>query len=156
MMDEREPKWYEQARKGPFQEEKFTASSAEQVMRRLHAEAEPSRPRTRQRLRLGIMTAVIFLVLAGGGALYLNNGPQDGVNTAGVTVPAEEQTELSDDALKRSQSSSSGSSLAGTFHLKSWSMCRIQKMYSWSIESTVRLTLWSVLTQRQEKQSIIL
>ncbi|AIQ49118.1 hypothetical protein R70723_26835 [Paenibacillus sp. FSL R7-0273] len=100
-MDEREPKWYEQARKGPFQEEKFTASSAEQVMRRLHAEAEPSRPRTRQRLRLGIMTAVIFLVLAGGGALYLNNGPQDGVNTAGVTVPAEEQTELSDDALKK-------------------------------------------------------
>lgn len=104
-MDEREPQWYEQARKGPFQETRFTDSSADQVMRRLRAGAEPARPRTRWKLRLGIMAAAILLLLAGATALNLDNGPLDVNNTTGVTVPAEEQTELSDDALKRSQSS---------------------------------------------------
>lgn len=99
MMDEREPQWYEQARKGPFQEARFTGSSADQVMRRLRAESEPALPRTRWKLKLGIMAAAILLLLAGARALDLDNGPLAGKNTAGVTAPAEEQTRLSDDAL---------------------------------------------------------
>ncbi|WP_277472826.1 MULTISPECIES: hypothetical protein [unclassified Paenibacillus] len=97
-MDEREPKWYEQARKGPFQEARFTDSSAEQVMRRLRSEAEPARPRSRRMPRLAVVTAVILLLLAG--AFYLKNGPIGRETPAGM-VPVEEQAKPTDEALKK-------------------------------------------------------
>ncbi|WP_221803970.1 hypothetical protein [Paenibacillus typhae] len=100
-MDEREPKWYEQARKGPFQEAKFTDSSAEQVMRRLRSQAEPVRPRSRRMPRLAVMAAVILLLLAGAGTLYLKLGPSGAETPAGVTLPVEDKAELTDEALKK-------------------------------------------------------
>lgn len=101
MMDEREPQWYEQARKGPFQEARFTDSSAEQVMRRLRTESEPARPRSRRMPRLAVMAAVILLLLAGAATLYLKLGPSGAETPAGVTVPVEDKAELTDEALKK-------------------------------------------------------
>ncbi|WP_157643538.1 hypothetical protein [Paenibacillus camerounensis] len=99
MMDEREPQWYEQARKGPFQEARFTDSSAERVMRRLRAEAEPAPPRSRRMPRVAVMAALILLLLAG--AFYLKNGPLGRETPAGVKAPVEEQVKPTDEALKK-------------------------------------------------------
>ncbi|CAM4522264.1 hypothetical protein [Paenibacillus typhae] len=101
MMDEREPQWYEQARKGPFQDARFTDSSAEQVMRRLRTESEPARPRSRRMPRLAVMAAVILLLLAGAATLYLKLGPSGAETPAGVTLPVEDKAELTDEALKK-------------------------------------------------------
>lgn len=101
MMDEREPQWYEQARKGPFQEAKFTDASAEQVMRRLRAESGAVHVRGPRKLRIGILTAVILLILAGAGAFFLQDGPPGKETPAGIGLPVKEKAELTDEELKR-------------------------------------------------------
>ncbi|KUP25517.1 hypothetical protein AWJ19_19050 [Paenibacillus sp. DMB5] len=100
-MDEREPQWYEQARKGPFQEAKFTDASAEQVMRRLRAESGAVHVRGPRKLRMGILTAVILLILAGAGAFFLRDGPPGKETPAGIGLPVKEKAELTDEELKR-------------------------------------------------------
>ncbi len=99
-MEEHEPQWYEQARKGPFQEPKFTDSSAEKVIRRVQ-QGRPGQVRAGYRLRGLLAAAAVVLVLAGAGALYLNSMPAKEGNSAGITLPVENNPVLTDEALQK-------------------------------------------------------
>ncbi|WP_054942844.1 hypothetical protein [Paenibacillus ihuae] len=99
-MEEHEPQWYEQARKGPFQEPKFTDSSAERVIRRVQ-QGRPGEVRAGFRFRGLLAAAAVVLVLAGAGALYLNSIPAKEGNSAGITLPVESNPVLTDEALKK-------------------------------------------------------
>jgi hypothetical protein len=99
-MEEHEPQWYEQARKGPFQEPKFTDASAEKVIWRVK-QAGPGKVRTGYNLRAWLATAAVVLVLAGAGALYLNSMPAKEGSSAGITLPVESNPVLTDEALKK-------------------------------------------------------
>ncbi|QSF44224.1 hypothetical protein [Paenibacillus tianjinensis] len=99
-MEEHEPQWYEQARKGPFQEPKFTDSSAEKVIRRVQ-QGRPGQARAGYRFRGLLAAAAVVLVLAGAGALYLNSIPAKEGNSAGITLPVESDPVLTDEALKK-------------------------------------------------------
>ncbi|CAH1211856.1 hypothetical protein PAECIP111892_03647 [Paenibacillus auburnensis] len=99
-MEEHEPQWYEQARKGPFQEPKFTDSSAEKVIRRVQ-QGRPGQAKAGYRFRGLLAAAAVVLVLAGAGALYLNSMPAKEGTSAGITRPAEDNPVLTDEALKK-------------------------------------------------------
>lgn len=99
-MEEHEPQWYEQARKGPFQEPKFTDASAEKVVWRVK-QAGPGKVRTGYNLRAWLAAAAVVLVLAGAGALYLNSMPAKEGSSAGITLPVESNPVLTDEALKK-------------------------------------------------------
>ncbi|MEK3791547.1 hypothetical protein MKX42_07405 [Paenibacillus sp. FSL R7-0204] len=114
---EREPQWYELARKGPFPEMKFTDKAAGRVARRIGMDGSslnqvlPSGQRRRVIRMWMLSTAVVLLLLLlGAGALVLGG---DGVGRSGefnplevsgagiIEPPKAGQADLSDAGLKR-------------------------------------------------------
>lgn len=112
---EREPQWYELARKGPFPEMKFTEEAAGKVARKIGTDGPslnqvlPS-GRRRRAIRMRILSAaVILLLLLGAGALVLGGdgfGRSGGFNplevsSAGIIEPTVAgQTDFTDAWLK--------------------------------------------------------
>lgn len=112
---EREPQWYELARKGPFPEMKFTEEAAGRVTRQIGTDGSllnqvlPS-GRRRRVIRVRILSAaVVLLLLFGAGALVLGG---DGVGRSGgfnplqvssagiIDPPVTGQADLTDEGLK--------------------------------------------------------
>ncbi|MEK4060488.1 MULTISPECIES: hypothetical protein [Paenibacillus] len=93
-MREREPEWYERARKGPFEEAKFTDVHAGKVMRRVK-EGEPHQERKGFKFRAGIAAAGVLL-LVGAGVFYLGTGPFGEGNTAGPSYQHEETADVTE------------------------------------------------------------
>ncbi|NOU80710.1 hypothetical protein GC101_17745 [Paenibacillus sp. LMG 31459] len=111
---EQEPQWYEQARKGPFPEMKFTEEAAGKVARQIGMDGSslnqvlPS-GRRRRAIRLRILSAAIILLLFGAGAVYWGSGwsGQPGgfnplqVSSAGIIdPPVAGQADLTDEGLR--------------------------------------------------------
>lgn len=113
---EREPQWYELARKGPFPEMKFTEEAADRVARQVGMDGSslnqvlPS-GRRRRAIRLRILSAavILLLLLLGVGALVLGGdrfGRSGGFNplevsSAGIIEPTVAgQADLTDEGLK--------------------------------------------------------
>ncbi|WP_438494565.1 hypothetical protein [Paenibacillus sp. IHBB 3054] len=94
-MLEREPEWYERARKGPFEEAKFTDMHADKVMRRVK-EGEPQQERKGFKFRAGIAAAAGVLLLVGAGVFYLGTGPFGEGNTAGSSYQHEETADVTE------------------------------------------------------------
>ncbi|MFD2880465.1 RNA polymerase sigma factor [Paenibacillus rhizoplanae] len=114
---EREPQWYELARKGPFPEIKFTEEAAGRVVRQIGIDGSslnqvlPYGQRRRViRIRMLSTAVVLLLLLLGAGALVLGS---DGVGRSGgfnplevsgagmIEPPTAGQVDLSDAGLKR-------------------------------------------------------
>ncbi|AIQ60642.1 hypothetical protein [Paenibacillus borealis] len=112
---EREPQWYELARKGPFPEMKFTEEAAGRVTRQIGTDGSllnqvlPS-GRRRRVIRVRILSsAVVLLLLFGAGALVLGG---DGVGRSGgfnplqvssagiIDPPVTGQADLTNEGLK--------------------------------------------------------
>lgn len=111
---EQEPQWYEQARKGPFPEMKFTEEAAGKVARQIGMDGSainlvlPS-GRRRRAIRLRILSAAVILLLFGAGAVYWGSGwsGQHGgfnplqVSSAGIIdPPVAGQADLTDEGLR--------------------------------------------------------
>lgn len=111
---EQEPQWYEQARKGPFPEMKFTEEAAGKVARQIGMDGFslyqvlPS-SRRRRAIRLRILSAAVILLLFGAGAVYWGSGwsGQHGsfnplqVSSAGIIdPPVAGQADLTDEGLR--------------------------------------------------------
>ncbi|WP_342437070.1 hypothetical protein NSS79_28360 [Paenibacillus sp. FSL L8-0436] len=94
-MREREPEWYERARKGPLEEAKFTEVHAGKVMRRVK-EGEPQQERKGVKFRAGIAAAAGILLLVGAGVFYLGTGPFGEGNTAGPSYQHEETADVTE------------------------------------------------------------
>lgn len=112
---EREPQWYELARKGPFPEMKFTEEAADRVARQIGMDGSSlhqvlSSGRQRRVIRLRILSAaVILLLLFGAGALVLGGdgfGRSGGFNplqvssTGIIDPPVAGQVDLTDEGLR--------------------------------------------------------
>lgn len=114
---EREPQWYELARKGPFPEIKFTEEAAGRVVRQIGMDGSslnqvlPYGQRRRViRIRMLSTAVVLLLLLLGAGALVLGSdggGRSGGFNPLEVSgagmiePPTAGQVDLSDAGLKR-------------------------------------------------------
>lgn len=111
---EQEPQWYEQARKGPFPEMKFTEEAAGKVARQIGMDGSslnqvlPS-GRRRRVIRLRILSAAVILLLFGAGAVYWGSGwsGQHGgfnplqVSSAGIIdPPVASQADLTDEGFR--------------------------------------------------------
>jgi hypothetical protein len=94
-MREREPEWYERAKKGPFEEAKFTDVHADKVMLRLK-EGEPHQERKGFKFRAGIVAAAGVLLLVGAGGFYLGTGSFGEGNTAGPSYQHEETADVTE------------------------------------------------------------
>lgn len=111
---EREPQWYELARKGPFPEMKFTEEAAGKVARQIGTDGSslnqvlPS-GRRRRAIRMRILSAAaVLLLLLGAGVLVLGGdgfGRSGGFNplevsSAGIIdPPVAGQADLTDDGM---------------------------------------------------------
>lgn len=100
MMEEREPQWYEQARRGPFESAKFTDAHADEVMRRVK-EGKPHRKRRGVKFRARIAAVAGIFLLVGAGALYLGAGPFGEGNTFGLFHRNEDTADLTESGMKR-------------------------------------------------------
>lgn len=144
-MEEHEPQWYEQARKGPFQEPKFTDSSAEKVIRRVQ-QGRPGQARAGYRFRGLLAAAAVVLVLAGAGALYLNSMPAKEGNSAGITLPVESNPVLTDEALKKIAEQLMQEQLGKTLPfeklLRLGNTGRVQLIYRENIQSEAYALIW--------------
>ncbi|KHL91290.1 hypothetical protein QW71_35465 [Paenibacillus sp. IHB B 3415] len=111
---EREPQWYELARKGPFPEMKFTEEAAGKVARQIGMDGSSlnqvlSSGRRRRVIRTRILSAAVILLLFGAGAVYWGSGwsGQRGgfnplqVSSAGIIdPPVAGQADLTDAGLR--------------------------------------------------------
>ncbi|WP_310830026.1 hypothetical protein [Paenibacillus pedocola] len=144
-MEEHEPQWYEQARKGPFQEPKFTDSSAERVIRRVQ-QGRPGQDRTGFRFRGLLAAAAVVLVLAGAGALYQNSMPAKEGTSAGITRPVENNPVLTDEALKKNAEQlileQLGKKLPFEKLVRQGNTGRVQLIYRESIQSEAYVLIW--------------
>ncbi|WP_019908779.1 hypothetical protein [Paenibacillus sp. HW567] len=99
-MKEREPKWYEEARKGPFREAGFTDKLADNVTMRLRT--PPSdRERAGKRLRLSFIAAAILFLLAGAGAFLQQKGLLGEGRQAGFFYQEARTPDLTDMGIRK-------------------------------------------------------
>ncbi|WP_151736653.1 hypothetical protein [Paenibacillus tengchongensis] len=101
MMEERKPQWYEQARKGPYEQSRFTDAHADQVMQRLTGGG--TEPKRRQSRRRGWVAAVAgILLFAGAGAVYFGQetGREPAVPAATASPAVQTVPEATDEEMK--------------------------------------------------------
>jgi hypothetical protein len=110
-----EPQWYDQARKGPFQQKKFNQTDADSVIRQLQGDGPARNKETpagwrRTAIRARVLSAAIVLLLLGAGALYLGGGfpgragsfnPSEAASAVMYNPPAAGTADLTDAGLKQ-------------------------------------------------------
>ncbi|QQZ61720.1 hypothetical protein JI735_02915 [Paenibacillus sonchi] len=99
-MKERGPKWYEEARNGPFRESRFTEAAADKVIMQVRTGA-PGPERAGRKLRLSCIAAAIILLLAGAGALLQQKGLLGEGRQAGVFYQEVKTPDLTDAGLRK-------------------------------------------------------
>ncbi|KWX75179.1 hypothetical protein AMQ84_18085 [Paenibacillus riograndensis] len=99
-MKEREPKWYEEARNGPFRESRFTEAAADKVIMQVRSGA-PGLERAGNKLRLSFIAAAIILLLAGAGVLLQQQGLLGEGRQAGVFYQEVKTPDLTDAGLRK-------------------------------------------------------
>ncbi|KWX85976.1 hypothetical protein AMQ83_21615 [Paenibacillus riograndensis] len=98
-MKEREPKWYEEARNGPFRESRFTEAAADKVIMQVRSGA-PGLERTGNKLLLSFIVAAIILLLAGTGVLLQQQGLLGEGRQAGMFYQEVKTPDLTDAGLR--------------------------------------------------------
>ncbi|WP_379159320.1 hypothetical protein [Paenibacillus sp. sgz5001063] len=99
-MKEREPEWYEDARKGPFRESRFTDTAADNVIMRVRSGALVPE-RVSNKLRLSFIAAAILLLLAGTGAFLQQKGILGEGRQAGLFYQEVKTPDLTDAGLRK-------------------------------------------------------
>ncbi|MNO44443.1 hypothetical protein D3C76_346860 [compost metagenome] len=98
-MKEQEPKWYEEARNGPFRDSRFTEAAADKVIMRVRS-GKPVPERASHKLRLSFIVAVVLL-LAGAGLLLQQQGLLGEGRQAGLFYPKVKTPDLTDAGLRK-------------------------------------------------------
>lgn len=99
-MKEREPKWYEEARNGPFRESRFTEAAADKVIMQVRTGA-PGPEQTGRKLRLSFIAVAIILLLAVAGSLLQQKGILGEGRQAGVLYQEVKTPDLTDAGLRK-------------------------------------------------------
>ena len=112
---EQKPQWYDLARKGPFQDKKFTEAAADSVVRQLQPGGSArgqalQAGRRRRGIRVRILSVAVILLLIGAGALVLGiegsghsggYNPLKAVHAGIIEPPVGGQADLTDAGLRR-------------------------------------------------------
>lgn len=115
MMKEHRPKWYDEARKKSFGNERFTMRHADNVIRRIQEEEQRAKHHTRKRMSIKMLVAASFMVLLGVGVLFLNGRfPGDPLNSP---VQTEVSTHFTDAELRRNAEQAMQSLLGKSYSL---------------------------------------
>ncbi|OKP92933.1 hypothetical protein [Paenibacillus sp. P32E] len=99
-MKEREPKWYEEARNGPFRESRFTDAAADKVIMRVRSGA-PGPERAGQKLRRSFIAAAVILLLAVAGAILQQKGLLGEGRQAGLFYQEVKTPDLTDAGFRK-------------------------------------------------------
>ncbi|AKG35987.1 hypothetical protein [Paenibacillus durus] len=128
------PKWYEQAGRGPFEQNGFTAEHAENVIRTIR-EGQPraARERTRHRYVTVAAVACITLTIAGLGWTAMD-GPLSGYRGTGNTFSAAPGTAV-EAAMKKTADQAIHSMLENPFPLESTDYLPDKKQMRYSYRS---------------------
>lgn len=130
MMEEHRPKWYDEARKKSFGNERFTMRHADHVIRRIQEEEIRAKHRTR-RISIKMLAAASFMVLLGVGILFLNGRfPGDSLNSP---VQTEVSTHFTEAELRRNAVQAMQSLLGKSYPLDQqvWLEEKRQMFYSY-------------------------
>lgn len=99
-MREREPKWYEEARNGPFRESRFTDAAADKVIMRVR-NGVPGPERAGRKLRRSFIAAAVILLLAVAGAVLQQKGLLGEGRQAGLFYQEVKPPDLTDAGLRK-------------------------------------------------------
>ncbi|MGN7763421.1 hypothetical protein [Paenibacillus sp. 22594] len=99
-MKEREPKWYEEARNGPFRESRFTDAAADKVIMHVRS-GVPGPERAGQKLRRSFIAAAVILLLAVAGAILQQKGLLGEGRQAGLFYQEVKTPDLTDAGLRK-------------------------------------------------------